>query len=166
MEMKKRVDKAENQHKQMTDKLSELQNSSQRVAMEAAELVKRRKDLEIELTIKKDRHKRLLAQKSFMTDTELLEQMIDEVQASVDGIEKHIALLKMKIEEQNVEEEKLKNDIVKKQKDFEESNRSIQASKKRYSHLQSKLKVERVMFDFKLRLQLQSSEKIQEELKV
>ena len=38
-----------------------------------------------------------------MTDTELLEQIINEVQASVDGIEKHIALLKMKIEEENAE---------------------------------------------------------------
>ena len=160
METEKRVDKAENQQKQLTDKLSELQNSSQSVAMETAELVKRRKDLEIDLKIKKDRKKRLLAQKHFMTDTELLQQMIDEVQASVDGIEKHIVLLKMKIEEQNAEEEKLKEAISKKQKEVEESNRSIQASKKKYSLLQSKLKAERMVFDFKLRQQLQSGEKI------
>ena len=166
MKTTKRVDKAENQHQQLTDKLSELQTSSQRVAMEAAELVKRKKDLEIELRIKKDRKERLLAQKPFITDVELLQQMIDEVQASVDGIEKHIALLKMKIEEQNAEEERLKEDIAKKQKEVEESNRSIQASKKKCSLLQSKLKAERMVFDFKLRQQLQSSEKIQEELKV
>ena len=98
METKKRVDQAENQHKQLTDKLSELHNSSQRVAMETAELVKRRDDFEIELAIKKDRKERLLAQKPFMTDTELLQQMIEEVQASIDSIEKHIALMKKRIE--------------------------------------------------------------------
>ena len=166
METEKRVEQAENQQKQLTNKLSELQNSSQRVAMEAADLVKRRKDLEIELAIKKDRKERLLAQKPFMTDTELLEQMVDEIQASIDGIEKHVELLKMKIEEQNAEERKLKEDIAKKQKEVEESTRSIQASKKKCSLLQSKLKAERMVFDFKLRQQLQSSEKIQEELKV
>ena len=166
METRKEVDQAEKQHKQLTDKLSKLQNSSQHVAMEAAELVKKRKELEIELAIKKDRKERLLAQKPFMRDTELLEQMIDEIQASVDGIEKHVALLNMKIEEQNAEEKKLREEIAKKQKEVEDSNQSIQASKKKCSLLQSKLKGERMVFDFKLRQQLQSSEKIQEELKV
>ena len=166
IETEKKADRAENQHKQLTDKLSELQNSSQRVAMEAAEMLKKRKELEIELAIKKDRKERLLAQKPFMTDTELVEQMIDEVQAFIDDIEKHIALLKMKIDEQNAEGEKLKEDIAYKQKDVEESNRSIQALKKKWSLLQSKLKAERMVFDFKLRQQMQSSEKIQEELKV
>ena len=166
METEKHIDQAEKQHNRLTEKLSELQHSSQRVVMEAAELVKKREELEIELTIKKNRKERLLAQKPFMTDKELLEQMIDEIQDSVDGIEKHIALLRMKIEEQNAEEEKLKEDIVKKQKELEESNRSIQASKKKYSLLHSKLKAERMVFDFKLRRQLQSSEKIQEELTV
>ena len=166
MEKQKQVDQAENQHKQLTDKLSELQTSSHCVAMEAAELVKKGKELEIELAIKKDRKKRLLAQKPFMTDAGLLEQMIDEIQASIDGLEKHVALLKMKIEGQNAEEKKLKEEIAKKQKEVEGSNRSIQALKKKSSLLQSKLKAERMVFDFKLRQQLQSSEKIQEELKV
>ena len=166
METEKRVDQAENQRRQLTDKLSELQSSSQRVATEATELVKKRKELEIELAIKRDRKERLLAQKPFMTDTDLLKQMIDEIQATVDGIEKHIALLKMKIEEQNAKEMKLKEDITKKQKELEDSARSIQASKKKYSLLQAKLKAERMVFDFKLRQQLQSSEKIQKELKV
>ena len=134
--------------------------------METAGLVKRRKDLEIELAIKKDHKERLLSQKPFMTDTELLEQMINEVQASIDAIEKHIALLKMKIEERNAEEERLKEDIAKKQKEVEGTNRFIQALKKKCSLLQSKLKTERMVFDFKLRKQLQSSEQIQEELKV
>ena len=166
METKKRVDQAENQHKQLTAKLSELHNSSQCVAMDTAELVNRREDLEIELEIKKKRKERLLAQKPFMTNTELLQQMIEEVQASIDAIEKHIALMKKKIEKQNAEKKKLKEDIAKKQKEVEESNRSIQASKKKCSHLQSKLKEERMVFDLKLRQQLLSSEKIQEELKV
>ena len=168
-ETEKRVSKAENQHKQLTEQLSELQNSSQRVAMEAADLVKRRDDFEIELAIKKDRKERLLTQKPYMTDAQLLQQMIDEVQASVDGIEKHIALLKKKIEKKNAEKKKLREDIAKKQKEVEESNGSIQASKEESSLLQSKLKVERMVFDFKLRQQLQqlqSSEKIQKELKV
>ena len=166
METKKRVDQVENEHKQLTDKLSELRNSSQCVAMKTAELVKRRDDFEIELAIKKDRKERLIAQKPFMMDTELLQQMIEEVQASIDGIEKHMALMKKKIEKQNAAKKKLKEDIAKKQKEVEESNRSIQASRKKCSLLESKLKAERMVFDFKLRQQLQSSEKIEEELKV
>ena len=134
--------------------------------MEAAELVKRRNELEMELAIKKERKEKLLAQKPFVTDMELWELMIDEVQDSVDGIKKHIALLKVKIEEQDAKGKKLKEDITKKEIEVEDSNRSIQASKEKYSLLQSELNAERMVFDFKLRQQLQSSEKIQEELKV
>ena len=101
-----------------------------------------------------------------MTDTELSLQLIDEVQASIDDLEKHIALLKMKIKEQNAKQERLKEDMAKKQKEVDESNRYLQASKTKCSLLRSKLNAERMEFDFKLRQQMQSSEKIQDELKV
>ena len=162
----KRVDQAENQHKLLKVKLSELKTSSEHVAMEAAELVEKRKELEIELSVKKESKERLLAQKPFVTNTKLSLQMIDEVQASIDDIEKHIVQLKMRIEEQNVKEERLKEDIAKKQKEMVEIDRSLPASKRKYSLLRSKLNAERMVLDFKLRQQLQTSEKIQEELKV
>ena len=146
--------------------MSELQNSSQHVATEAAELVKTREELEIELAMKKKRKERLLAQKPFMTDTELVLQMMDEVQVSIDEMEKQIALLQMKVKEQKAKEETLKEDITKKQKEVDTSSRYLQASRKKCSLLQSKLKAERLEFDLKLRQQLVSSEKIQEELKV
>ena len=101
-----------------------------------------------------------------MTDKELLLEMLNEVQLSIDDIEKHIALLKIKIEEQNVKEKELKEEIAKKQEELDSSSRYLQASRKKYSFLQSKLNAERKQFDFELRQQQQSSEKIQEELKV
>ena len=162
----KRIDQAESQHKLLEVKLSELQNSSQLVAMEAAQLVKTREELEIELAAKKERKERLLAQKPFMTDTELFLQMMNEAQASIDEIKKQIALLQLKIKEQNAKEESLKEDITKKQKELENSDRYLQASRKKCSLLQSKLKAERMEFDLTLRQQLVSNEKLQEELKV
>ena len=71
METGNKVDQAENQHKLLEEKLSELQESSQHVAMEAAKLVKTREELEIDLAVKKKCKERLLTQKPFMTDTEL-----------------------------------------------------------------------------------------------
>ena len=166
MERGKGLDQAESQHKLLEVKLSELQTSSQHVAMEAAQLVKTRQELEIELAAKKKRKERLLAQKPFMTDTELFLQMMDEAQASIDEIEKQIALLQLKIKEQKAKEESLKEDITKKQKELENSDRYLQASRKKCSLLQSKLKAERMEFDLTLRQQIVSSEKLQEELKV
>ena len=101
-----------------------------------------------------------------MTDTELFVQMMDEVQASIDEIEDKIALLEMKIKEQNAKEKALKEDIIKKQKQIENGSRYLQASRRKCSLLQSKLKAERIEFDLRLRQQLVSSEKIEEELKV
>ena len=146
--------------------MSELQKSSQHVAMEAAGLVKARTELEIELAMKKKCKERLLTQKAFMTDMELFLQILGEIQVSIDEIEKQVALLQMKIREQNAKEETLKEDIVKKQKEVENSSRYLQASRKKCLLLQSKLKAERMDFDLRLRQQLVSSEKIQEELKV
>ena len=166
METGNQVDQAENQHKLLKAKLSELQTSSQCVAMKTVELVKKREELEIELSMKKERKERLLAQKPFMTDTELLLQLMEEVQASIDDTEKLIAQLKMRIEEQNAKEEKLKEDIAKKEKEVEECDQSLQALKNKYSLLRSKLNAARMVFDFKLRQQLRASEKVQEELKV
>ena len=165
-EAEKQVDESENQHKLLEEKLSELQNSSQHVAMEAAELLKTSEEFMIELEMKKTRKHRLLAQKPFMTDTELFMQISDEVQATIDEIEKQIALLQKKIKEQNAKEETLKEDITKKQKEVEDSNQHLQKSRKKCSLLRSKLKAERMEFDLRLRQQLVSSEKIQEELKV
>ena len=166
METTKRVDQAENQHKLLEEKLSDLQHSSEDIAKKAAELVKTREELEIELNKNKKRKQRFLAQKPFMTDTELFFQMMGEVQASIDEIEEKIALLRMKIKEQNAKEKTLKEDIIKKQKEVENSSRYLEASRKKCSLLQSKSKAERMEFDLRLQQQLVSSEKIQEELKV
>ena len=165
-ESEKRADQAEDRHRVLKEKLSILQYSSRDVAMEAAELLKRREELELKLARNKKRKERLLDQKRFMTDMELLLQMIDEVQLSIDDSEEHIALLKMKIGEQITKEKELHQEIAKKQKEVDDSNRALQASKKKCSLLRSKLNAERMVFDFKLRRQQQSSEKIQEELMV
>ena len=101
-----------------------------------------------------------------MTDKELWLEMLNEVQFSIDDIEKYIALLTIKIEEQNVKEKHLKGEIAKKQEELESCSRYLLASRKKYSLLQSKLNAERKQFDLELRQQQQSSEKIQEELKV
>ena len=100
-----------------------------------------------------------------MTDKELLSQMIDEVQVSIDNIKKHVALLKKRVEEQKNKEKELMDVIATKQKEVDDSNRALQASQEKSSLLRSKLNAERMVFDFKLRQEKQSSEKIQEELK-
>ena len=166
METRKQIDEAENQNMLRNKKLLELQTSSQQVAKQAAELAEERKDLKNELSRKKKRKERLMAQMPFMTDKELSLQLIDEVQASIDDIEKHIAQLKMKIKQQNAKQKKLKEDIAKKQNELDDSNRNLQASKTDCSLLQSKLNTEKMAFDLKLREQLQSSETTQAELKV
>ena len=143
-----------------------MKYSSQNVAAEVAVLVKKREELEIELGMKQKRKIRLSNQECHMTDKDLWLEMLNEVQLSIDDTEKHIALLKIKIEEQNMKEKELKEEIVKKQEELDSSSRYLQASRKKYSLLQSKLNAERKQFDLELRLQQQSSEKIQEELKV
>ena len=158
----KRVEQAEDHHNLLKEKLSELEHSSQNTVMKAAELVKKKEELEIELAIKEDRKERLLAQKPYMTDMELALQMIDEVQASIDNIKKQLALLKMKIEAQNSKQKRLEEEIAKKQEELQSSSRNLQALTKKYSLLQSKLNAERKQFDLELRQQQLSSEKIQE----
>ena len=143
-----------------------MQSSSQNIAVEATELFKEKEELEIELAIKKKCKEQLLVQKSFMRDKELSLQRIDEVQASINDIEKRIAQLKLNVEKQNAKKEKLEEDIAKKQKELKENNRYLQASKMKCSLLQTKMNTERMEFDLKLRQQLQSSEKIQAELNV
>ena len=161
-----RVDQAENQHKLLKEKLSGLQHSSQHVAMEAADLVKKSEELELELAKKEKLKERLLAQKSTMKDMELLLQMIDEVQVCIDDIKNRITQLKSKIEQQKIRETELKEEIARKQKEVDNRNQTIQASQKEYSLVWAKLSVERRVFDFKLRQEQQSSAKILEELKV
>ena len=161
-----RVSQTEDQLKLLKEKLSQLELSSQSAALKTAELLKSKDELEIELAIKEERKERLLSQKPYMTDLELALQMIDEVQLSIEDIMKQIALLKMKIEAQNIKQNGLKEETAKKQKEVDSSERVLQASRKTYSLLRSKLNAERIVFDFKLRQQQLSSEKIQEELKV
>ena len=162
----KRVDQAEDQNKLLKKELSQLQHSSHHFAMEAADIVRKKEELETGLVMKKKHKERLLTQKPFMTDMELWLQMIHEVQVSIDDIQKHTALLKMKKEQQNSKEKQWKEEISKKQKELDNRDRALQALKKKYSLLRSKLNAERIVFDFKLRVQQQSSEKVQEELKV
>ena len=101
-----------------------------------------------------------------MTDKDLWLEMINEVQRSIDDIEKHIRLLEMKSKEQNVKEKELNKEIAEKQKELDRSSRYLQASRKKCSLLRSKLNAERKIFDLELRQQQQPSEKIKKELKV
>ena len=146
--------------------MQEIRESLQPLTKKSASLSEQKEQLEKEIAKKEKLQEKLLSQKASMEDTGIFHEVMDDIQASIGTKRKCLALVEAEIEEKKAEENQLKLEAAKKEKELDDNKKVVSELKQKHSVICSTLEAKRKIFDCQLRQKHQSKEKLQDELKV
>ena len=138
----------------------------QPLTRKSASLAEEKKELEKEITKNEKLQEKLLSQKASIEGAGLFDEMLANIQASINTNRKRLSHVEAKIENKKAEENEFKLEAAKKEKDLDENRRVVCELKQNHSVICSTLEAKRKIFDFQLRQKHQSKNKLEEERQV
>ena len=160
------VYQAENRQEELDHVLQEIHESLQPLLKKSASLYEEKEQLEREITKKEKLQEKLLSQKASMEDMGILHETMADIQASIDTKRKRLSYVEAKIEKKRAEEDQLKLEAAKKEKELDANKKVVSELKQKHSVICSTLEAKRKIFDCQLRQKHQPNKKLQDEIKV
>ena len=137
------IHQAENRQQELDLVLEGIRKSLEQLTKKSASLAEEKEQLEKEITKNKKLQEKLLSQKASMEDTEIIDELIANIQGSIDKNKKHLAHVESKLEKKKAKQNQLKLEAAKKEKDLVENKQRLCELKQKNSVICSTLEAKR-----------------------
>ena len=159
------VHQAENRQAELDHLLQEICASLQLLAKESADLAEEREQLKKEITKQERLQEKFLSQKASV-EKEIFDEMLANMQASINKSRKRLAHVEAEIEKQRAKETQLRKEADNQEEELAKNHQVVYESEQKHSVICATLEAKRKIFDCQLRQKHQSGEALPEERKV